>query len=215
MAARRRSARREADPDNVFINCPFDSAYWPLFEVMVFTIVACGFKPRCAREEADSGEVRIEKIARLVRESRFGIHDISRVELDGATQLPRFNMPFELGLDLGCKRFGDAGNATKQILILDSEPYRFQVFLSDIAGQDIRSHGGRPERLFREIREWLRVVSRRATIPGDRWIRAQQVAFSASLPQLCEDMRLDHRSLGYADYLELVETWLSDAVRKP
>lgn len=215
MAARRRGARREADPDNVFINCPFDSAYWPLFEVMVFTIVACGFKPRCAREEADSGEVRIEKIARIISESRFGIHDISRVELDGATQLPRFNMPFELGLDVGCKRFGNAGNATKQILILDSEPYRFQVFLSDIAGQDIRSHDGRPERLFREVREWLRAVSRRSTIPGDRWIRAQQVAFSASLPQLCQEMRLDHRSLGYADYLELVETWLSDAVRKP
>jgi hypothetical protein len=99
-------ARKPGYNDNVFLNCPFDSEYWPVFEAIVFTIFACGFVPRCAREEADSSDVRVDKLVRLIQQSRYGIHDISRVELDDAHGLPRFNMPFELGLDLGCKRFG-------------------------------------------------------------------------------------------------------------
>lgn len=95
-------AGRPARPDssNVFLNCPLDRGYAPLFEVMVFTVYACGFRPRCALEEADSGEVRVDKIARLIRECHYAIHNISRVELDPVHRLPRFNMPFELGLDL-------------------------------------------------------------------------------------------------------------------
>ncbi len=55
--------------------------------------------------------------------------------------LPRFNMPFELGLDLGCRDFGSLDLATKQCLILEREPYRYQLVLSDIAGNDVQAHG--------------------------------------------------------------------------
>ena len=48
-----------------------------------------------------SNETRIDKIARIIRESRLSVHDISRVELDAASDLPRFNMPFECGLAMG------------------------------------------------------------------------------------------------------------------
>lgn len=47
---------------SVFINCPFDNEYQPIFEAVVFTVVACGFTPRCALEELDSGTVRLKKI---------------------------------------------------------------------------------------------------------------------------------------------------------
>lgn len=82
--------------NNVFINCPFDGDYDEIFKAMVFTVFDCGFIPRCAMEYDDGSQVRIEKIYRLISECKFGIHDISRTELDDGNGLPRFNMPLEL-----------------------------------------------------------------------------------------------------------------------
>lgn len=93
----------------------------------------CGFTPRSALEAFDAGEVRIAKIYRLVSASQYGIYDISRIELSKDSGLPRFNMPFELGLDLGAKTFGTAQQKRKQLLVLDSKPYRYQASISDIA----------------------------------------------------------------------------------
>src|ERR1051325_3511272 len=90
---------------NVFINCPFDTTYSPIFEAIVFAVHDAGFRPKCARERLDSSEVRLQKIVALIRESRFSIHDLSRTEVDSSSALPRFNMPLELGIDLGCKAF--------------------------------------------------------------------------------------------------------------
>jgi hypothetical protein len=95
---------------DVFINCPFDAKYRPLLRGLLFAVHDCGFRARSALEVEDSGEVRVQKIVRIIAESPFGIHDISRVEADPRTNLPRFNMPLELGLFLGAKAFGDSGN---------------------------------------------------------------------------------------------------------
>ena len=92
--------------NNVFINAPFDAGYHPIFDAIVFDVHDLGLNARCALEQDDSGEIRLPKIERIIEESRFGIHDLSAVELDAATHLPRFNMPLELGLFLGCRRFG-------------------------------------------------------------------------------------------------------------
>lgn len=91
---------------NVFINCPFDGLYRPLFQAAVFTLYDAGYRPRCALESSDGGDVRVDKIMRILAECRLSIHDLSRVESDEASLLPRFNMPLELGIDLGCRRFG-------------------------------------------------------------------------------------------------------------
>jgi hypothetical protein len=64
-------------------------------------VYRCGFTPRCARENDDGGEVRIDKICRIIRDSPYGVHDISKTEPDPDSGLPRFNMPFELGLSSG------------------------------------------------------------------------------------------------------------------
>lgn len=37
--------------DQVFVNCPFDEAYKPLFDAIVFAITDLGFYARSAREE--------------------------------------------------------------------------------------------------------------------------------------------------------------------
>lgn len=93
---------------HVFINCPFDRAYRPLLRALLFAIHDCGFRARSALEVEDSGEVRVQKIIRIIKESPLGIHDISRVELDPSSNLPRFNMPLELGLFMGAKVYGGA-----------------------------------------------------------------------------------------------------------
>jgi hypothetical protein len=111
----------------------------------VFTVSVCGFVPRCSLEHDDASQVRLEKIYRLIGSSSFGIHDISRTELDGENHLPRFNMPLELGFFLGAKQFGAGRHRSKRCLILDRDRYRFQKFISDIAGQDIKAHGNSPE----------------------------------------------------------------------
>ena len=113
---------------SVFINCPFDKEYQPLFDAIAFCVSACGFVPRCTLELTDAGEVRIENIYRLIAQCNHGIHDISRTEVKGQPyQLPRFNMPLELGIFLGAKRFG-AHSSQKRCLIMDRAPYRYKRF---------------------------------------------------------------------------------------
>jgi hypothetical protein len=196
---------------NVFINCPFDNDYSPIMEAIIFAIHDCGFVARSALELNDSGEVRIEKISRIVGECRFGVHDICRVELDEAHCLPRFNMPFELGLFIGARRFGSALDQQKISLILDSEKYRYQKYCSDIAGQDIQSHGHSPEIVVRIIRNWLRSTSRLPSplIPGGNIMVARFQAFQSDLPLLCKKLMVERSELIFADYTTIISEWQS------
>lgn len=75
------SRKRVSEVDrNVFINCPFDDEFKPIFESLVFAVHDCGFVARCALEIEDSSQVRIDKIFNLIERCPFGIHDISREE---------------------------------------------------------------------------------------------------------------------------------------
>ncbi|MES1250158.1 MAG: hypothetical protein ABUL46_05705 [Chitinophaga rupis] len=80
--------------DSVFINCPFDDEYVPIFRAIVYTIYRCGFFPKTAMDEEDGLDNRLNKIIRKIKDCRYGIHDLSRIELNAA-DFPRFNMPFE------------------------------------------------------------------------------------------------------------------------
>lgn len=140
---------------NIFINCPFDREYLPLLKPLLFTAVECGLEPRITSERSDAGEERIKKIRELIRESRYSIHDLSRMEPIKAGDLPRFNMPFELGLDFGGRYFGPKALSRKRFLILEKERFRFQKVLSDISGSDIRAHNSDPETLVRNVRNWI------------------------------------------------------------
>ena len=194
--------------NNVFINCPFDVNYKTLFDGIVFTIFDCGFIARCALEENDSSEVRIDKIYEIISECRYGIHDISRTELDADTQLPRFNMPLELGIFLGVKKFGVDIHHKKKCLILDIEQYRYQKFISDISGQDVEAHNSQPKKVVNIIRNWLRNVSRRTTIPGGQEIWRRYKLFISELPKMCLYNNLNINELIFNDYAWMVIEWL-------
>ena len=194
--------------DSVFVNCPFDEAYQSIFRAIVFAVFDCGFVARCALEIDDSSQVRIDTIARIIAESKFGIHDISRTELDAKTGLPRFNMPLELGMFLGAKRFGRDRQRTKACLILDKEPYRYQTFISDTAGQNIRSHGSQPGEAITLVRNWLRDSSGRQSIPGGKEISRRYELFREVLPEMCRELKIEDDELTFNDYTNLVSEWL-------
>jgi hypothetical protein len=193
---------------SVFINCPFDQDYKPLFEAIVFTVSDCGFQARCALEIEDGGQVRMEKIFHLIANSKLGINDLCRVDLDSATNLPRFNMPLELGIFLGAQRFGQRRQKEKRCLILDRELYRYRAFISDIAGQDIQEHGNEPTRAIRVVRDWLRSQTKDSGMPGWRSIADRYEAFRADLHELCKEPKLDEEDLIWVEYTGLVWTWL-------
>ena len=194
--------------DNIFINCPFDSAYKHLFDAMVFAIHDCGFIPRCALEEDDASQVRIDKIYNIISDCRYGIHDISRTQLDEDSGLPRFNMPLELGVFLGAKKFGIDEQKRKKCLILDTELYRYQQFISDIAGQDIQAHKNAPKEIVTVVRNWLRNASRRETIPSGSIIWERYQDFMKDLPQTARECQLTVEDLIFNDYTLVVTQWL-------
>lgn len=140
---------------NVFINCPFDDDYLPLLRSLLFCVLDLGFEPRIALERLDSAEARIEKIIELIEESRFGIHDLSRLRAREVGEYYRMNMPFELGLDVGCRRFKGGQWTTKRCLILEAERYRYQAAISDLSNSDIAVHGNVPADVITEVRNWL------------------------------------------------------------
>lgn len=195
--------------DCVFLNVPFDTRYEPLLRALVFTIYDCGFVARCAREVDNSGQVRLEKIYDLMAESRYGIHDISRTSLDRQNRLPRFNMPLELGIFLGATRFGAGRQREKSCLILDRDPYRYQRYCSDLAGQDIRAHNGRVEDAIRSARDWLSpLIARNIQVPSASRIVSRYQRFRRELPAICEAVQLVPRELLFNEYTTLVAGWL-------
>lgn len=193
---------------DVFINCPFSPDYRNHFQAIVFAVIRSGFTPRCASEDDDAGEVRIEKICRIIGDCRYGIHDISKIEPDPRSGLPRFNMPFELGLFLGARRFGGRAQSGKKTLVFDTERHRYQAFLSDISGQDIHGHGGEVERLIEGVASWLRDEARDPDVPGGRAIAAEYARFCADLPAIAAEKRLEPDELTFKDLTAIAAQWI-------
>ncbi|WP_246688541.1 MULTISPECIES: hypothetical protein [unclassified Mesorhizobium] len=140
---------------SVFVNCPFDEAFAPLLQAIAFCITDLGFFPRLAPENPDNAANRLDRIVELIRGSKYGIHDLSRCKSAAAGEYARLNMPFELGLDHGCARFGGGQMTEKTILILEETRYDYQKSLSDISGWDIQTHEADFIKLVRIVAGWL------------------------------------------------------------
>jgi hypothetical protein len=192
---------------NVFINCPFDPDYREIFNGLVFAVHDCGYVARSAQELRDTGEVRIDKILRLIQTSRFGVHDISRTNLDPHTRLPRFNMPLELGIFLGARAYGTRRQRLKVTLVLERRQYSYLKFCSDISGQDPEAHGGRASTAILIVRDWLRTHSAFGMPSGEAMVQRYR-RFRRQLPATCAKVGLNPDRLIFVDYAALVAEWL-------
>jgi hypothetical protein len=196
---------------NVFINCPFDSGYKPIFDAITFSIHDAGFKARTALEENNTATERHSKIARLIKGCKYGIHDISRVETDPVSCLPRLNMAYECGLFYGAQLFGDVTQKTKEILVLDAEPYRYQQTMSDIAGKDAYGHNNNPLLAIDRVRRFLN-NKERGQLPGAAKMKKRFQDFSIDLPAIAATISCspdELRSLDYwGDFVQAIVEWI-------
>lgn len=199
----------------VFINCPFDEDYEPLLQAILFCIVYLGFQRRIATESIDSGALRLERIKTLIETCRYSIHDLSRCQAARPGEHYRLNMPFELGIDYGCRQFGAGRNKSKKILVLEERAYRYQAVISDLAGCDIAAHGGDFERAVRKVRNWLVAEAEAARVGAARilgaylgfqeWYYERQLAAGFS--------EADIQDYPTAELLQAIQDWV--ALGKP
>jgi hypothetical protein len=188
----------------VFVNCPFDPDYKELFDALIFTVYDCGFSPRCALAADDSSEVRFSKICALIKECPYAIHDISRVKIDPNTGFPRFNMVLELGIYHGVKMCSDP--ETKVCLVMDTEPRRYRDFCSDLAAFDLKAHNDEPLKLVCEVRDWLRNYQEDEELtPGGEHIFERYKHFLEKLPERCERVHRNPKTLIFRDYVSMLE----------
>ena len=93
---------------------------------------------------------------------------------------------------------------------MDREPYRYQKFISDIAGQDIFVHNNNPEEVVRIVRDWLGTASERQTIPGGSIIWRRYRGFLNDKSQVAQELHLEVEDLKYFNhYIRVVAGWLS------
>ncbi len=198
--------------NNIFINCPFDEEYKRLLQVLLFTIIDFGFEPQITLQTSDSGEQRITKIKKFIKKSRYSVHDISRIELSPQTELPRFNMPFELGLDLGCREYGTGKYKQKKCLILDTEQFRYQQTLSDVAGNDPKAHKNDPETLSRRVRDWMiENTNKQAKFGSEVWDRFN--TFDSHLLEVAKQKNLTQRDIDempIKEFILIVKNWVKN-----
>jgi hypothetical protein len=144
MPARKRLRSAER---SVFLNVPYDSAFENLYLAYIAGLSAFGLIPR-ATLEIPTSRRRLERIRQLIEHCAYSIHDLSRVQLNArAPRVPRFNMPFELGLAVA----QDAGHRRDTWYVCETVPHRISKSLSDLDGTDVRIHRGTVRGVFGAI----------------------------------------------------------------
>jgi len=149
--------------DEVFLNVPYDKRFDKLFLAYIAGISPFGMVPRATLEIPDSSR-RLEKILKLARSCEFSVHDLSWVQLDGAKpRVPRFNMPFELGLCVA-----DANRRERQEqnwFVFEAVAHRIDKSLSDLSGTDPRIHRSTVRGVLSGLCNIFRRPERQASVP--------------------------------------------------
>lgn len=193
---------------NVFINCPFDNDYFPLLKSLLFTIIYLDFNPLIS-ETKNSGESRLEKIIEMMTNSLYSIHDISRIEVKKGAY-PRFNMPFECGIDFGIKK-SNISFSNKQILILEKEQYRYKQYISDISGNDIEAHNNSSQEIMSKVRNWFRKKDKNVVQHINIWVAYSD--FISNYDDLLNEWKLDPddiNAIPFTETIDMMKEWIKD-----
>jgi hypothetical protein len=171
---------------SVFINCPFDAQFQPLFDAIVFAATCCGFLARSAMESGNVAESRIDRIARAVFSSRYSIHDLSRCRGEGNENLARFNMPLELGIAIG-RRLASPQEDAHDWLILIPEGHQYVRFVSDLAAYDPKPHNSTSESIVPKVMAWLATRPDAVKVPSPRRVLESLPSFQAEKARLATE----------------------------
>lgn len=167
-------ASQLVDTPSVFINCPFDAAFQPLFDAIFFTVVASGFLPRSSIDgiQADG---RIDRVLRALNASQYSIHDLSRCVGEGPHNLSRFNMPLELGMAMQLRYSQRDREEPHEWFVMTGAQVNYDQFVSDLKAFDVQSHRETTDGVVGLLVEWLQ--TKRATLT-----QATKPAILAALP---------------------------------
>lgn len=148
---------------DVSLNVPYDSAFQPLYLAYIVGLVEFGLNP-VATVAVPGGKGRLAKIQRLIRESQYSVHDLSRVEVSVSRPVtPRFNMPFELGLAVA---WAEDHPSEHIYFAFEAKLRRGAKSLSDLAQTDFYIHGNSPKGVMRELCSAFSRPSPRPTVPS-------------------------------------------------
>ena len=189
----------------IFINCPFDKDYLPLLRALLFVSRFYNLEVKIASSDLDSKSNRLARIITLMKDSKYSIHDLSRMKADKVGEYYRMNMPFELGLDYGL------GEQQKVFLIFENEPYKLKIALSDINGWDVRPHFDNPETLIMEFRRWIVANSDVSKTlkdfsSSDIWYKYND--FYGSFSDHMTIHHLKDEEVSISEYLEYIDSYL-------
>jgi hypothetical protein len=183
---------------SVFINCPFDSEFMPLFDAIVFATACCGFLPRSALETGSVAEPRMDRITRAVFSSKYSIHDLSRCRGEGSELLARFNMPLEFGIAMARRFASDVLGQEHDWLLLVPEGHQYVRFISDLAGFDPKTHSGTVDTIVPKVMAWLATRPDAVRTPTPKQVTDALPAFSD------EKARLNEQWMGEIPWADLV-----------
>ena len=142
----------------VFLNIPYDPQFHTLCLAYICAIASFGLVPRATLEIP--GARRLDRIIELIESCAFSVHDLSRVQRYAPLRLPRFNMPFELGLAVAWQKFREKAHVW---YVFETERYRADKSLSDLAGTDVYVHGGTVKGVLRQVSNAFVRERRKAT----------------------------------------------------
>ncbi len=199
---------------NVFINCPFDDDFKVLLRPLVFSLIYFQLEPKISQTES-SANVRINQIKEHIRNSKYSIHDLSRSKPMKKNELPRFNMPYELGLDIGCAEFGLKKYREKRILILETDRYHYQKVLSDISGQDIENHDNAPATLLRKVRNWFSTIDDSKNYPSANIVWNAYNQFYDDITKTLSSQEytsFEIETMPTSDFIKFSKDWIADNI---
>lgn len=195
------------DPSiSVFINCPYDHEFQPLFDSILFATVACGFTPRSAIDTGTVSDSRIDRIRKAMFGSRYSIHDLSRCKGEGSELLARFNMPLELGFAMA-RRFLD--EESHDWLVLVPEQHEYLKYISDLGAFDPKKHTGTKESIVPPVVNWLKTRPYAPVSPFPDQVVGQLPAYLERISELRS------RSGGELPWSEMILTAQKYARRRP
>lgn len=160
--------------ESVFLNIPYDGAFEDLYLAYIVGLTQLGLRINATL--AVPNQDRLRTIIKLIEESDFSLHDLSRIE--ASRGVPRFNMPLELGLALYRSH---VTNGKHRVFIFESKRYRAQRTTSDVNGIDPQIHNGTPKELMSGLRNIFRQSGDVTTVPE---MLTSYRAVKQKLPQL-------------------------------
>lgn len=195
---------------NVFINCPFEPSYRKFLDRLIFIFTFYGFTVLISKNRSSAHD-RLVEISKMINDSKFSIHDLSKNRAAKRGELARFNMPFEFGIDFGCflykKRRKD-----KVIAVMDAFDHDYDQFLSDLSGRDILFHGNEPDLLFTIIPQWLMQTTDKL-YDSPKALRAYYSAWIKDYKKTLRQRKYDLRKLKSIDihmYQIILKAWMPD-----